>query len=134
MISSVLVSFSESLLPLSHWTKCFNSLLMTDSIVPSSLLENIRLISSAKWWMIDFQNAYCRSLIYRRNNKGPRVDSWGTPHVIVFMLEETPCRESYCLRFLRKELNQLLANPRYYNTQVSQVGYCSLQCETAFEG
>ena len=84
--------------------------------------------------MIGFQNAYCRSLTYRRNNKGPRVDSWGTPHVIVFMLEETPCRESYCLRFLRKELNQLLANPRYYNTQVSQVGYCSLQCEMPFEG
>ena len=35
MITSVLVSFNESLLPLKHWTKCFNSLLMTDSIVPS---------------------------------------------------------------------------------------------------
>ena len=24
--------------------------------------------------MIDFENAHCRSLIYRRNNKGPKVD------------------------------------------------------------
>ena len=48
MINSVLVEFNQSLLPLNHWTKYFNSLLMTDSKVPSCLLENIRLVSFRK--------------------------------------------------------------------------------------
>ena len=42
MISLVVVSFNESLLPVNHWTKCFNSLLMADSVVPSSLFENVK--------------------------------------------------------------------------------------------
>ena len=29
---------------------------------------------SAKLYMIDFENAHCRSLIYRKNNKEPKVD------------------------------------------------------------
>ena len=77
MISSVLVSVNESLLPLNHWTLCFNSLLMTDSVVPSFLVEHIRLALFVKLWMIGFENAHCRSLMYRRNNKGPNVDPWG---------------------------------------------------------
>ena len=40
--------------------------------------------------MIDFENAHCRSLMSRRNNKGPKVDPRGTLQVIVLMLEETP--------------------------------------------
>ena len=63
---------------------------MTDSIVTSFLLENIRLVSSANLWMIDLENAHCRSLIYRRNNKVPKVDPGGTPQVIALMLKETP--------------------------------------------
>ena len=47
---------------------------MTDSIVPSFSLENIRLVSSPKLWMNDFENAHCSSLMYRRNNKDPKVD------------------------------------------------------------
>ena len=69
MTSSVLVSFNESLLPPNHWIKCINSLLTTDSIVPSFLLENIRLVLSAKWWMIDLKNTHCRSLMYRKTVK-----------------------------------------------------------------
>ena len=75
MISVILVLFNESLLHLNHWTKCFNSLLMTDSIVLISfLLENIILVLSAKCWMMDFLNAYYSSLMYLTNDKGPRVD------------------------------------------------------------
>ena len=57
-----LVSFNESLLPLNHWTKCFNSQLIIDSIVPNFLHENIRLVSSAKWWRIE--NTHCRSFTH----------------------------------------------------------------------
>ena len=42
------------------------SQLMIVSIVPSFLPENIRLVLSAKLWKIDFENAHCRSLMYRR--------------------------------------------------------------------
>ena len=90
-----------------HWTKCFNSLLMIDFIVPSFLTGNIRLVSSANWWMIDFDNTNCMSLKYNRNDKGHRVHPPGTSHVIVLivlMLDKTPWRKTHCLEFLWKEL------------------------------
>ena len=40
MMSSVLVSFKDNLLLRNHWTKGFNSWLMTDSIVPSFFAGN----------------------------------------------------------------------------------------------
>ena len=33
-----------------------------------------RLMSSAKWWIIDFEKAPFKSLMYVRNNKGPNVE------------------------------------------------------------
>ena len=52
MISLFLASFIENLVSLKHWTKCFNSLMIIDSLVPSFLTGNIRLGSSTKWWML----------------------------------------------------------------------------------
>ena len=49
MMSSVLVSFRDYLLFRDHWTKSFNSWLMTDLIVPSFLARSKRLVSSTKW-------------------------------------------------------------------------------------
>ena len=46
-MSSVSVSFKDNLLLRNHWTKSFNSWLMTDSIVPSFLARNKRLVLSA---------------------------------------------------------------------------------------
>ena len=78
---------------------------MTDSIIVSSFLrENIRLVFFGNWWFIDLENTHWRSLMYRRNNQGPVVDPWVTLHWMVLMLEETPCGETYCLRFLKKSL------------------------------
>ena len=97
--------------------------LMTDSIIPIFSLENIRLVSSTKcgWLTLDdwlycffyplMTYAHRRSLMDRRNNKGPKVDSWQKPYVTVLISQETPWRETYCLRFLKKELNQLSADP-----------------------
>ena len=84
MISSFLVSFIENLLSLNYWSKCFNSLVMLDYIVPNFLLGYI------KWWMIDLENTNYRSLIYKRSNKSLRVDPPGTSHVIVLMLDKSP--------------------------------------------
>ena len=35
--------------------------------------------------MIGFSTfeAWCKSFTYNRNNKGPKIDPWGTPHVTV---------------------------------------------------
>ena len=90
MISSFLVSFIENLLSLNYWSKCFNSLVMLDYIVPNFLLGYIKSVSSAKWWMIDLENTNYRSLIYKRSNKSLRVDPPGTSHVIVLMLDKSP--------------------------------------------
>ena len=56
-ISSALVSFRGSLLLCNHCDRSFSSWLTTGSIVPSFLAGNRRLISSAKWWIIDFKKA-----------------------------------------------------------------------------
>ena len=63
MMSSVLVSFKDYLLFRDHWTKSFNSWLMTDLIVPSFLARSKRLVSSTKWWRTYFEKALCRSFI-----------------------------------------------------------------------
>ena len=47
-ISAVLGSFKDNLFRRNNWTKSFNSWLITDSIVPSFLAVNKRLVSSAK--------------------------------------------------------------------------------------
>ena len=55
IISSILVSFRDSLLLRNHCDRSFSSWLTTDSVVPSFLAGNRRLVSSAKWWIIDFE-------------------------------------------------------------------------------
>ena len=49
MMGSVLVSLQDKLLFPNHWTKSFNSLLMTDLIVQSSLAGIKKLVSPTKW-------------------------------------------------------------------------------------
>ena len=78
IISSGLVSFRDSLLFHNHCDRSFSSWFTTDSIVPSFLSGNGRLVSSAKWWIINFENAPCKSLMYTRNNKGPNIEPCGT--------------------------------------------------------
>ena len=42
------------------------------------------LISSANKIYCNVSEARVISFIYTRNNNGPRMDPWGTPHPIVF--------------------------------------------------
>lgn len=84
---------------------------MIDSIVPCFLLGNMRLMLSTKWWRMDFEKRYCRLLMCKRS-KGPKIDPWDIPHVIVLMLDEIPCRKTYCFQLSREELIQFTADPR----------------------
>ena len=59
-------------------------------------------------------NTHERSLIYRRNNNGLKVEPCGTPVVIVFMVDVAPFSIVLCCLSLRKFLRNtvvLLPNP-----------------------
>ena len=45
--------------------------------------------------MIGFSifDVWCKSFIYIRNYKGPKMDPWGTPHVTVAFLVELCSKE-----------------------------------------
>ena len=70
---------------------------MIDSEAPSVLLGKIRSVLSAKWLMNDLEKKHFRSLIYKRNNKGPRLEPSGTSYLIVLPLYEISCMKTYCL-------------------------------------
>ena len=80
-------------------------------MVSSFLAGNRKIVSSSKWWIIDFEKAPCKSLMYTRNNKVSDVEPCGVPQVTRFVMEQWPSKENYCVLFFREELNQLLANP-----------------------
>ena len=61
--SSVFDSFSDNLLALSQATSIFSSLFITLSITFKSLLPNSKLVSSAKWWMMQLENDQAKSLM-----------------------------------------------------------------------
>ena len=52
------------------------------------------------------------SLIYTRNNRGPRMDPCGTPEETVDQAEEWPSTRTLCWRFVRKALIRLSTLPR----------------------
>ena len=58
-------------------------------------------VSSAKGLTLHLTSA-ARSLIYTRENKGPRREPWGTPAEISPRLEFCPFRTVRCFRSLRK--------------------------------
>ena len=53
------------------------------------------IVSSAKNLMLDLMSV-SRSLIYIRNNSGPRTDPWGTPDSIVKKSEHERLRTTRC--------------------------------------
>ena len=63
-------------------------------------------VSSANILVFAWFRQHGRSLIYRRNSKGPRIEPWGTPHVIIPESDSTPFTQHFCLRSLRYEKNQ----------------------------
>ena len=55
-----------------------------------SLSANVRLVSSAYILGWEFDKQLRKSLIYKRNSKGPSIVPWGTLQVNVQVLEMTP--------------------------------------------
>ena len=92
IISSVLVSFSDSLLLRNHCDRSFSSWLTTNPVVPSFLAGNRRLVSSAKWLIINFEKEPSKSLMYSRNNKRPNVEPCRTLQVTCLVMEQWPSK------------------------------------------
>ena len=90
IISSVLFALREILFGLSHCTIWERSWLMYLSIFLRHLLQYNIFVSSAKWCIKECVTASCRSLIYTRNNKGPKIDPCGTPLVVSIFSEIEP--------------------------------------------
>ena len=74
--------------------------LITDSVVPSFLAGNKRLVSSAKWWTADFEKTFCRSFVWGRKSKEPNIEPCRTPQVTVLTLGECPgnWHIAFCIR------------------------------------
>ena len=65
-----------------------------------------RFVSSAKWYVQEvFIEVWKLSLMYRKNKRDPRTESWETPCSTVASLELKPSIETYCWRSLRWDLN-----------------------------
>jgi hypothetical protein len=63
--------------------------------------EKIKLVSSANSINLKSIEVLRMSLIYSRNKIGPKMDPWGTPHVITLICECIPLKFTNCCLFDR---------------------------------
>ena len=91
-------TFNDNLLALNQLLTLVSSLFIFSNKMLMSLCEKKRFVSSAN--MIGFSTfeVWCKSFTYNRNNKGPKMDPWGTPHVTVTFLVELCSKETNCCR------------------------------------
>ena len=78
-------AFSESLFAKNHSLTSFNSLLTIWKSAFIFLREEKRFVSLANIIGSKYFVTSWRSLTTIRNNKGPKIEPWGTPHIIVFI-------------------------------------------------
>ena len=84
---SVFSIFRESLFVLSH-IECFlRSWFILFVNISCERSERVTLVSSTKWYALEYFRHEWRSLMQMRNNNGPRTDPWGTPDTISLIVE-----------------------------------------------
>ena len=77
-----LLTFKDNLLHASHST-IFSSSRLACAMRSFTLFpEQTRLVSSAKSEVVKKFETLAISLIYNKNNNGPKMDPCGTPHLI----------------------------------------------------
>ena len=88
------LTFNNNLLALIQLLTFVSPLFIFSNKMLMSLCEKKRFLSPAS--MIGFSTfeAWCKSLTCNRNNKGPKMDLWGTPHVTVTALVELCSKEN----------------------------------------
>ena len=75
ILRASLLDFIHSATALSSWFRISSRSLRF-------LLEQYILVSSANKWKLSSFDVFGKSLIHRKNNRGPRMGPWGTPQVI----------------------------------------------------
>ena len=95
-INSVLVIFRVSLFAISQLLTFAKSLFKHDWILSALSPRYVRWVSSAYilGWQFDkqFGGQFGKSLIYSRNNKGPKMVPWETPQLNEQLLESDSLR------------------------------------------
>ena len=81
--------FSDSLLSLNQFDILSNSLFIMEVRVFRSLCLKNKLVSFAKMKNVINFDELTILLMYMIKSSGPRMDSWGTPHVIDSRVEFT---------------------------------------------
>ena len=90
IMKCVFLIFKESLFAFNHKEISFNSLFMVLMIKSGSLPLINKLLSSANNIGNVHSQTEARSFMYIRNNRGPRIDPCGTPHLINWLRDLTP--------------------------------------------
>ena len=72
--------------------------------------------------------------MYKRNNKGPRVDPWGIPHVISICDESNPLMETNCFLLDKKDLYWLTITTKSIMHQFLSQNIMIYSYQMLFEG
>ena len=101
IIYDVFVIFSDNKLALNHseiiWSSSFICLSRTSKDLP---VIN-RFVSSANMMVWRSGDAKLRSLMYKRNSNGPRIEPCGTPQVIRSQFDSLRPIITYCRLFVK---------------------------------
>ena len=97
----VLSTFNVNLFTFSHFAISFNSVFSIHSISSRFFPFWNKFESSAKKIGIVYLQTLARSFIYTKNNKGPKMDPWGTPHLMFINLYCSLLYVTYCFRFIK---------------------------------
>src|SRR6218665_1640501 len=93
----VLSKFKESLLTKNQSLIFNNSSLIIRTSSPQDAWELKTLVSSANNIKYKVGEIFVRSLMYRMNSKGPRLDPWGTPQFIQLRSDHVPLQKTFCI-------------------------------------
>ena len=95
------VFFRESLLTFNHLAICLSSLFSAACRISGSFALINRLVSSAKSTSCDTEETSEKSLMYIKNNNGPKIDPCGTQHLTLLEAEDTPSYVTNCFLLAR---------------------------------
>ena len=90
IVKCVFLIFKDSLFAFNHKEISFNSVFRVFIIKSASLPLINRLLSSANNIGNVYGQTEARSFIHKRNNRRPRFDPCGTPHLINWLWDLTP--------------------------------------------
>ena len=101
MINEDFFAFKVSLFAINHLFICSMMTWPLLEISSAFLALNNTLVSSANILVLPEGQQFGMSLMYIRNNRGPRTDPWGTPQVMDLYDDLWLLSSTNCLRFVK---------------------------------